>query len=203
MVELGFVISKSDASLFIYRHQSVVLYFLVYVDDVILTGSDSLVITQLVQLLNAEFPLKDLGDLHYFLGIECHKNSNGVVLSQRKYILDLLNKINMAICKLVGNPTSPSTKLFAFDLISMEDPSLYRNVVGSLKYLLFTRPDFAFSVNQVCQFMHARCLSHWKSMKRILRYLKQTMDCSLVLTPSHRSPALAAFSDAYYNALVL
>ncbi|XP_068649013.1 secreted RxLR effector protein 161-like [Aristolochia californica] len=119
----------------------------VYVDDVILTGSGSSDITQLVQLLSADFPLKDLGDLHYFLGIECHRNLNGM------------------------------------------------SVVGSLQYLLFTRPDLAFLVNRVCQFMHAPCLSHWQSMKRILRYLKQTLDYGLALTPS-RSPFLSALSDA-------
>ncbi|XP_068639384.1 uncharacterized mitochondrial protein AtMg00810-like [Aristolochia californica] len=101
----------------------------------------------------------------------------------------------MANCKPVGTPMSPSTKLSAFDSPSMNDPFLYQSVVGSLQYLLFTRLDLAFSVNRVYQYMHSPCLSHWQFVKRILRYLKQTLDYGLVLTPSS-SPVLAAFSDA-------
>lgn len=68
----------------------------------------------------------------------------------------------MLDCKPVSNPMSPSTKLSTFDSTSVEDPTLYRSVVDSLQYLLFTRPDLAFSVNRICQFMHAPCLSHWQ-----------------------------------------
>ncbi|KAF5464732.1 hypothetical protein F2P56_014786 [Juglans regia] len=193
LLELSFSVSKSDASLFIYRHQSVTIYFLVYADDVILTGSDLSVLAQLEEILQSDFPLKNLGDLHYFLGLECHRNPTGLVLSQRKYILD--KKTNMSNCKSVRSPMSPSTKLSAFDSTSMDDPSLYRSIVGSLQYLLFTRPDLAFSVNRVCQFMHALCLSHWQAVKRILRYLKHTMDYGLAITSSP-TPVLAAFSDA-------
>ncbi|XP_057975480.1 uncharacterized mitochondrial protein AtMg00810-like [Malania oleifera] len=90
---------------------------------------------------------------------------------------------------------SPSTKLSAFDSTSVEGPSLYRSVVGNLQYLLFTRPDLSFSVNRVCQFMHAPCLSHWQSVKRILCYLKHTLHYGLFITPSP-TPFLAAYTDA-------
>ncbi|XP_042983338.1 uncharacterized mitochondrial protein AtMg00810-like [Carya illinoinensis] len=170
------------------------IYFLVYVDDVVLTGSNPHALDQLISLLSVDIHLKDLGNLHYFLGIEYHRGSTGLVLSQRKYILDLLKKTNMTNCKPVSTPISSSTKLFAFDSTSMEDPSLYRSVVGSLQYLLFSRPDLAFSVNQVCLFMHAPRVSHWQAMKCILRFLEQTLNYGLLITPSP-SPQLAAFSD--------
>lgn len=80
--------SKSDISLFIYRHHTVIIYFLVYVDDVIVIGSSIDTITQLVTTLGNDFPLKDLGTLQYILGIECRQSPIGLVLSQRKYILE-------------------------------------------------------------------------------------------------------------------
>lgn len=75
----------------------------------------------------------------------------------------------------------------------MDDPSLYRSVVGNLQYLSFTRPNLAFSVNKVCQYTHAPRLSHWQAVKRILRYLQHTIDYGLYL--SSFSPSLAANSD--------
>lgn len=153
--------SKSNTSLFIYSHRSMIIYFLVCVDDVIVTGSVPDAITQLIHTLGHDLPLMDLGPLYYFLEIECQNNSHGLVLSQRKYILDLLHKTNMASCKLVQTPMSPSTKSLAHDSFSMEDPTLYRSLVlGSLQYLLFTRPKIAFSLNRVCQYMHVPCVSH-------------------------------------------
>lgn len=154
------MVSKSDTSLFIYQYHNVTIYFLVYVYSFILTGSNMATLTQLIHTLSADFPLKDLGSLHYFLGIECHRNSSSLVLSQQKYIMDLLIKANMTNCKPFSTPMSPSSKLAALESISVEDLTLYRSIVGTLQYLLFTRPNLYFSVNRVCQYMHSLCISH-------------------------------------------
>ncbi|KAL3846245.1 hypothetical protein ACJIZ3_003648 [Penstemon smallii] len=195
LLELGFTTSRSDSSLFVYNHKSIVVYLLVYVDDILLTGSCSKVVDELISKLSIDFPVKNLGGLHYFLGIECSRTSLGLHISQRKYICDLLKRANMSSCKPVGSPMATSVKLYAFDSASFEDPTLYRSIVGSLQYLSFTRPDIAYSVNRVCQYMHAPCVSHWQSMKRILRYLKHTADHGLYFQPSFQ-PALVAYSDA-------
>lgn len=84
--------------------------------------------------------LRDPGDLYYFLGFECHHDSTGLVLSQRKYILDLFKKTNLTNCKPVSSLLSHSTKLSTFDSTSMEDLSLYRSVVGSLQYCCLLGP---------------------------------------------------------------
>ncbi|KAL3820422.1 hypothetical protein ACJIZ3_006327 [Penstemon smallii] len=195
LFELGFVVSKSDFSLFIYNHKYVTLYLLVYVDDIVFTGSCSKTMAAIIKTLRTDFPIKNLGSIHYFLGLECHRDSSGLLLCQRKYVLDLLKRANMLNCKPVNSPMAPSTRLSAYDSTSFENLTLYRSIVGSLQYLLFTRPDLAFSVNRVCQFMHAPCISHWQSVKRILRYLKHTLDYGLLLRPTPRL-TLAAFSDA-------
>jgi hypothetical protein len=109
--QLGFIASKADTSLFIFAHQGVVIYMLVYVDDIVLAGSSSSAIERLVATLSRSFPIKDLGRLEYFLGIEAAYSSEGLVLSQHKYALDLLHRANMEQCRPVTTPMSVSDKL--------------------------------------------------------------------------------------------
>ncbi|KAF5475573.1 hypothetical protein F2P56_007367 [Juglans regia] len=195
LFSLGFQESKSDTSLFVYKNSSHVMFVLIYVDDIIVTGSDSNLISEFITALGTSFPVKHLGKLHYFLGIEICQNSQGLFLSQSKYILDLLQKTNMQNAKPVSTPMSVTTKLSAFDSSSFEDPLTYRSVVGSLQYLSFTRPDISFAVNKVCQYMHNPTNSHWQAVKRILRYLRLTSHLGLFL--SKTSPCnISAFSDA-------
>jgi len=84
--------SKADSSLFIYSNKSVTMYLLIYVDDIIIIASVPTTITELLQLLSVDFVVKDLGDLHYFLGVEVLLVKTSLILSQRRYILDLLKK---------------------------------------------------------------------------------------------------------------
>ena len=116
-------------------------------------------------------------------------------LSQRRYISDLLQKTNMHEAKPVSSPMSSSTVLSQHSGTSLSDSSAYRSVVGSLQYLSLTRPDIAFAVNKVCQFMHNPTEDHWSAVKRILRYLKHTIHHCLFL---HRETTftIQAFLDA-------
>lgn len=89
LLQLGFVGSKADSSLFLYRNKNVTMYLLIYVDNIIITASIPVAITELLQLLSADFAVKELSDLHYFLGVEVLKVESGLLLSQCRYILDL------------------------------------------------------------------------------------------------------------------
>jgi hypothetical protein len=175
--------------------KSVTVFLLIYVDDIIITASDSAAIPDLLQLLNADFAVKDLGDLHYFLGVEVLKLNSGLLLSQRRYIMDLLKKTNMHEAKPITSPMASLFVLSAFSRDPVDDPSLYRSTVGSLQYLSLTRPDLSFVVNRVCQFMHRPLKPHWQAVKRILRYLQYTLSHGILL---HRSSSnvLQAYSDA-------
>ncbi|XP_041009156.1 uncharacterized mitochondrial protein AtMg00810-like [Juglans microcarpa x Juglans regia] len=195
LLTLGFRCSSADSSLFIFRIGSDCIYLLIYVDDILVTGSSSLLISQFIASLSKYFPVKDLGLLHYFLGIEVHRTSSGLFLSQTKYITDLLKRTNMHNCKAVSTPMSSSEKLTVLDGCTYEDPQWYRSVVGSLQYLAFTRLDISFAVNRVCQFMHNPRLPHWSAVKRILRYLNNTRQLGLSFSSSS-SIKLTAFSDA-------
>jgi len=150
------------------------MFILVYVDDIIVASSTEKATAALLQDLREEFALKDLGDLHYFLGIEVSKVRDGIVLSQGKYANELLQRAGMTQCKPVSTPLSTSEKLSLHDgvLLGPEDATEYRSIVGALQYLTLTRPDIAFSVNKICQFLHAPTTVHWTAVKRILRYIK-------------------------------
>ena len=174
---LGFVPSKSDTSLFIYNKFKTSIFVLIYVDDIIVTSSSNEGVTTLLKDLNSEFALKDLGDLHYFLGIEVKKNKEGGFhLSQEKYATNLLNRVGLQDCKPSPTPLSSSEKLSLAEgeLLSQEDGSKYTSLVGALQYLTLTRPAISFAVNKVCQFLHAPTIAHWTAAKRILRYVKNT-----------------------------
>jgi hypothetical protein len=150
--ELGFHSSKADTSLFIYKRNGVSIFLLIYVDDIIVASSSSAAIDALLQDLIGEFALKDLGELHYFLGIEVAKVKDGVLLTQRKYATKLLAKARMCNCKSVATPPSTSEKLSieGGTPLGPEDNTRYRSIVGALQYLTLTCPDISFAMNKVC-----------------------------------------------------
>ena len=106
LLELGFHGSLSDTSLFISHQEKFHLYILIYVDDIIITGSSSQAINSLILALGSDFDIKNLGDLHYFLGIEAHHSQDGLFLCQKRYILSLLKRTNMLHAKPISSPMS-------------------------------------------------------------------------------------------------
>ncbi|KAJ0853351.1 putative RNA-directed DNA polymerase [Helianthus annuus] len=170
-------------------------YFLLYVDDIILTASDSDLLRSIITMLSREFAMTDLGHLHHFLGITVTRDSKGLFLSQSQYARDILHRANMTDCKPCATPCDTTTKLSASDGELISDSTLYRSLAGALQYLTFTRPDITYAVQQVCLFMHAPREPHFAFLKRILRYLQGTIDLGLHLSAS--SPiTLIAYSDA-------
>jgi histone deacetylase 1/2 len=192
---ISFLGSQADHSLFVYHHNSILIYFLIYVDDIIITGSDIGSINQVITLLQGDFAVKDMGELNYFLNNEAIRTDDGLYLSQRRYILDLLMRSKMDKAKPCLTPMSTSLPLSKFAGITFHDPSLYRSIVGGLQYLSFTRPDIAFAIHKVSKFMHNPMEMHWAVVKRILRYLKHTISHSLLIQPT-TNVTLQTFSDA-------
>ena len=173
--EFGMLRSTVDHSVFYHRNSSgQCIYLVVYVDDIFITGSDQDGIQKLKQHLFTHFQTKDLGKLKYFLGIEIAQSSSGVVLSQRKYALDILEETGMLYCKPVDTPMDPNVKLVPGQGESLGDLGRYRRLVGKLNYLTITRPDISFPVSVVGQFLQSPCDSYWDAIIRILRYIKST-----------------------------
>lgn len=129
---LGFVPSKADTSLFYYNRGKYSLFVLVYVDDIIVASSSQEATEALIRDLQRDFALKDMGDLHYFLGIEVKKASDSLVLSQGRYAGDILTRSGMDKAKIVDTPLSTSEKLSIADgdKLGQEDATRYRSLVG-------------------------------------------------------------------------
>jgi hypothetical protein len=122
---------------------------------------------------------------------------DGILLSQEKYATDILRRVGMLACKPVATPLSVSEKLSAHagDQLGPKDVTQYRSIVGALQYLSLTRPDLAYSINKVCQYLKAPTTIHWTAVKRILRYIKFTMGLGLHIRRAS-STIPSAFSDA-------
>ena len=168
LLHLGFKASMADSSLFVYHSHQLIIYLIVYVDDIIIIGNSSSQVSHLVTAFSQAFELKDLGALSYFLGIQIMPTRFGLTLCQSKYASDVLHRFNMENSKPTKTPCCPHVRLTLFDGSVLRDPSEYRSMVGALQYLTFTRPDLAFSVHQLCQFMNTPTSSHLEAAKRVL-----------------------------------
>lgn len=162
-------------------------------DNVLITGSDVQFITQRINWLSIHFDNRHLGPLKHFLGIDFIKTPTRYSLSQKTYIESLLQKAGMDSCKISPTLVVSKNRFNSNDNLYY-DLTFYRCLVRALQYLTVTRPDIAFAVNTVCQHMHEPRNSHFQAVKRILRYLKGTIQ----LTPKFTSGSLAlnAYSDS-------
>jgi hypothetical protein len=133
----------------------------------------------LINQLQADFAMKDLGSLHYFLGIQAIRTAAGLHLRQSKYVVDLLRRVKMDEAKPYAAPYLAGSKMSQFDGAPLLDPTEYRHVVGALQYATLTRPDLAYSVNQLCQHIHHPTTTYWTTAKQVLRYLKGSTDFGL------------------------
>ncbi|XP_019191047.1 PREDICTED: uncharacterized protein LOC109185562 [Ipomoea nil] len=141
-------------------------------------GSDQDLVNQLVSKLSTAFKIRDLGEPGFFLGIETVKCNDEILLSQQRYMNDILKCAGTAKCKELSTPIFTS-KTVVSNTTLYDDPTQYRSLAGALQYLTITRLDLSFAVNQLCQHMHAPTVSHWDQLKRVLRYVKGTVTFDL------------------------
>ncbi|GMP70396.1 hypothetical protein CsSME_00029266 [Camellia sinensis var. sinensis] len=152
VTELGFHPSASDSALFLRHTSAGFVALLLYVDDMIITGSDSSAISEVKQHLFRTFEMKDLGPLRYFLGIEVASSPKGYFLSQAKYANEVIHRARLTDTKLSDTPIELNVKLNTTDGVPLDDPTLYRELVGCLVYLTVTRPDLTYAVHVISQF---------------------------------------------------
>ena len=156
MVLFGFQSSKVDQSLFIRIIVAHSTFVLIYVDTILVTSIEAQFIIDLVTKLHKEFAFKDLGLINYFLGIQVTHTSNGLHLSQMKYIRDMLAWAKMQFVEGFSSPMNSGQTLTTFGSDVVAYPQLYRSIVGALQYVTITRPKISFSINWVCQYMHTK-----------------------------------------------
>ncbi|XP_019166511.1 PREDICTED: uncharacterized protein LOC109162246 [Ipomoea nil] len=195
LISSGFLASKTDVSLFHYSAGTSRVFLLVYVDDIIMMGNDSALIDTLLHCLSSTFKIRDLGTPSFFLGIETLKVDGGLILSQCRYMGDVLNRAGMTDCKPLATPAAV-TQAVTTSIEPFYNPTQYRRLVGALQYLTITRPDLSYVVNRLCQFMHTPTDEHWRLLKRVLRYVKGTLNYGLRLSASSSSDIHAfSYSD--------
>ena len=188
LVELGFHALHSDCCVYIKRAASTVVFVLVYVDDLLLVTNDTTELTATKAALSGRFDMKDMGEAHFILGVQIRRDRarRRLYLSQQEYVRTILKRFNMEDCKPVASPMATGVKLLrndpedAVSTVDMADIP-YASAVGALMYAaLATRPDIAYAVTALCQFMANPAVSHWNAAKRVFRYLQGTQEHALV-----------------------
>lgn len=187
LTKYGFVSTNFDPCVFV--HNKTTVYIAVYVDDILISGSDPKVINGVRQFLHTEFECKDLGQAHFILGIEVEITPQGISLSQHSYFLKVLKRFGMLDCHPVGTPLEVNSQLKRVDPADqIDETSTYQSLIGSLMYgHIGTRPDLAFPVTHLSQFSSCPGKIHLAAAKRVLRYLKGTIDMKLFFPRKHDS----------------
>lgn len=174
MKSIAYKQSNSDHALFLKGNKKTITALIVYVDDMIVTGNDHEEKEALQIHLAQEFEMKSLGHLKYFLGIEVSRSKEGIFLSQRKYAMDLLKETGMTACSPVSTPIEENLKLSIHPQQIHTNKERYQRLVGRLMYLAHTRPNLAYVLSVISQFMHSPSEEHMKVVTRVLRYLKSS-----------------------------
>ena len=189
---LGFARVKSDNSIWVYRKDDVRIIIPAYVDDMFIATKERGRAQQVIQDLEKHFQVHDLGDVSFLLGVHIQRDRSKrtLTLSQRQYIVDLLEHYSMSDCAAVSTPLDPNCKLSKEQCPQTDEDKAsmraypYAQLVGSLMYLaIATRPDISYSVGLLGRFSSNPGLPHWKAAKHLLRYLKGTMDLKLEYAP--------------------
>ena len=172
LVSYGFTQSLSDYSLFIMERGAEYTQVLIYVDDLVVSASSSSLLASFKAYMNRCFHMKDLGISKYFLGLELARSPLGIYLCQRKYALGIIGETGLLAAKPVGFPVEQNQTLALDKGPDFADVAAYRRLIGRIIYLAVTRPDLAYSVHLLAQFMQKPKLAHWNAALRVVRYLK-------------------------------
>eukprot|EP00253_Pinus_taeda_P031026 PITA_31026 len=177
-IGLGFKKSEVNANLYHIVVKGKLLIIVLYVDDLILTSDDQLIVSCKEELAR-EFEMKDMGLMHYFLGMEVWQKDGELFVSQGKYANEILRRFHMEKCKPMQTPLAGNWRTEAATSREVVEATVYRQLVGSLMYLMNTRPDLCYVVNQLSQTMVQPTKMFWKATKHVLRYLKGTSQYGL------------------------
>ena len=185
-----------EHNLFLKKQWGKITALIVYVDDMAVTGNDPKEREALQDYLSRDIEMKDLSPLKYFLGIKVSRYDKGIFLSQRKYALDLLQETGMSACQPADTPVEEGLKLCVESDQVPVDKGRYERLVGRLMYLAHTRPDLAYALSIVSQFMHNPSEQHMNAVMHILRYLKSAPGKGILFTKNEDYQSVDAYIDA-------
>ncbi|KAL5566704.1 hypothetical protein UlMin_029868 [Ulmus minor] len=194
-LENNFTKCPYEHALYVKVKDGDILIVCLYVDDLIFTGSNPRMFDDFKKVMTREFEMTDIGLMAYYLGIEVKQKEEGIFISQESYAREILKKFKMNDCKPISTPVECGVKLSKHDEGESVDPTFFKSLVGSLRYLTCTRPDILYAVGLVSRYMENPTTTHFKTAKRILRYIKGTIDFGLLYSFSN-DYKLVGYSDS-------
>lgn len=192
----GFLRCPYEPAVYTRMEQGEVLIIAVYVDDLLVTGSCIDVIEKFKREMNQKFQMSDMGKLSYYLGIEVEQRDNCIVLKQSGYARKILEKAGMLECNPTTYPMDPKVLITRDEKGEEIDATMFRSLIGGLRYLVHTRPDIAYCVGIVSRYMERPTKLHLEAVKRIMRYVKGTIHFGLVYSEDSRNNVLNGYSDS-------
>lgn len=194
LINFGFIRSKTDPCVYIMSG----IIVAVYVDDFLIFYAREENLLKLKELLHRNFNMKEIGEAASCLGITIRQGENFIEIDQSHYVRQVLERFGMINCKAAVTPSDVNVKLSANmwnEEISLVGKVPYQEIIGSLLYLSgATRPDIAFATNDLSRFNDKHSEPHWKALKRVLRYLRGTID--MKLRYERQESDMIAYSDA-------
>eukprot|EP00257_Ricinus_communis_P027923 XP_025015337.1 uncharacterized protein LOC112536724 [Ricinus communis] len=176
LMQQGFKRNDNEATLYLKQEDGELkIVVSLYVDDLLVTGSQEEAVSELKKQMESVFEMFDLGLMNYFLGMEIHQCSSGIFISQKKYALDVLKKFKLEACKEVVTQIAQNEKLSKNDGEKLENPTVYRSIVGSLLYLSTTRSDLMYPASLLSRFLSYPTSVHLGVAKKVLKFLKGTV----------------------------
>nr|XP_016459171.1 PREDICTED: uncharacterized mitochondrial protein AtMg00810-like [Nicotiana tabacum] len=167
----GYTSSLNDYSFFFKTSGNLITILAIYVDDILITGNNQEDIDETKYFLDTEFRIKDLGEAHYFLGLELLRESGGLIITQRKFALELFAEFDCLEERPASSTLDPTIKISANCGTPLKDPTIYRRLLGKLNFLMNTIPDISFDVQTLSQHMQSPCTGHFQEALYTLRYL--------------------------------
>ena len=193
---LGFIKSAYEQSLYLKRSIDVILIVGVYVDDLIVTGSSLAVIKDFKAEMARAFDMSNLGSLSSYLGIEVKQGKDFIFLSQMAYAQKILQHAKLGECNSAFTPLEARAQFTYEGGKSTVNSTIYRSLIGSLRYLTHTRPDLLFAVGIFSRHMEHPTQEHYIGVKRVLRYLKGTENYGLFYKKGDLKGELIRYSDS-------
>lgn len=198
VTKIGFERSTADYCLYVKINDKSCTYIVLYVDDLLICSNDDKSLNEIKRNLSSEFEMKDLGPLKCFMGINIHidKKNGSIKIEQKEYIENLLKKFGMYDCNGIQTPMEENLKLIKNDDVNLATNQPYREMLGSIMYLMLaSRPDLCYAISYLSRFQEKATDLHFKHLKRVVRYVKQTSNVILEYHRDTKTP-LTGYVDA-------